>query len=73
MGVRLPKKMPLASTEIRSRMPTGELGSSQTAIAYATMPKNRYMNMQKHATRSQDICTLAMAAQNCPICPVTTR
>ena len=33
MGVRLPKKMPLASTEIRSRMPTGELGSSQTAIA----------------------------------------
>ena len=33
MGVRLPKKMPLASTEIRSRMPTGEYGSSQTAIA----------------------------------------
>ena len=29
--------------------------------------------MQKHAAASQGAWTLDIAAQNCPICPVTTR
>ena len=32
LGVRLPKKMPDASTLMRSRMPTGDVGSDMTAI-----------------------------------------
>ena len=49
------------------------MNAAITAIAYATMPKKRYKNMQKHAAMSHGAWTLDIAAQNCPICPVTTR